>query len=95
MNGPKDIEVSFGGTALFTCQVSGDPRPEVSWMKNSNEILSSDQKYHILDDGSLKIDSPDETDLGTFECKAKNPLGEATSNEAHMYLQEPAFLVGN
>ncbi|XP_077302328.1 peroxidasin [Arctopsyche grandis] len=92
-NGPKDVEVSFGGTALFTCQVSGDPTPEILWMKNSNEIPFSDPKYQILEDGSLKIDNSDESDLGVFECMAKNPLGEVKSNEARIHMQEPAYSI--
>lgn len=28
---PQDVEVELGGTAEFTCEVSGKPKPEVVW----------------------------------------------------------------
>ncbi|CAL4068752.1 unnamed protein product, partial [Meganyctiphanes norvegica] len=84
--GPVDVDVSFGGTAYFTCKVEGDPDPEVVWLQN-NEILSSDEnsRYSLLDDGNtLMIENTQGEDIGYYECMAKNPMGEAHSEKAKM-----------
>ena len=31
---PRDVQVSFGNTAYFTCRAEGDPRPEIVWLRN-------------------------------------------------------------
>ncbi|KAL1130925.1 hypothetical protein AAG570_012166 [Ranatra chinensis] len=79
---PHDVEVSFGGTAVFTCRVDGDPQPKVIWMLNSNEIDVSDPKYSLRPDGSLVIAPMTDTDVGVYECMAKSPYGEIKSRGA-------------
>lgn len=47
MEGPRDVEVTFGGSAVFTCRASGDPKPKIVWMKDSNEIpLDNNPRCH-------------------------------------------------
>lgn len=31
---PRDVEVSFGNTAYFSCRAEGDPQPEIVWFRN-------------------------------------------------------------
>lgn len=31
---PNDIDVSFGGTAHFSCKADGDPKPDIVWLHN-------------------------------------------------------------
>ncbi|XP_058835456.1 peroxidasin isoform X2 [Topomyia yanbarensis] len=81
---PKDIEISDGQTAVFTCKAVGDPRPEIVWMLNTNEIHSDDTRINVLPDGSLRIDEVTATDAGRYECMAKNNMGEVQSRPARM-----------
>ncbi|XP_062542992.1 peroxidasin [Armigeres subalbatus] len=81
---PKDIEISFGQTAVFSCKAIGDPRPEIVWMLNTNEIQSDDTRINVLPDGSLRIDEVAATDAGHYECMAKNNMGEVQSRQAQM-----------
>lgn len=37
------------------------------------------EKYNVLDDGTLMIKNPEKADQGVYECVAKNDLGEAKS----------------
>ncbi|XP_058461280.1 peroxidasin isoform X2 [Malaya genurostris] len=84
VNEPKDIEISYGQTAVFTCKAVGDPRPEIVWMLNTNEIHSDDTRINVLPDGSLRIDEVTATDAGHYECMAKNNMGEVQSRPARM-----------
>ncbi|EEB18896.1 Thyroid peroxidase precursor, putative [Pediculus humanus corporis] len=81
---PRDVEVSFGGSASFHCKVDGDPAPEVIWLRNSNEINANDGRHSILKDGTLMIESTLDEDLGTYECVAKSPLGQIKSKQVRM-----------
>jgi peroxidase len=85
---PKDVEISFGGTAVFVCRAQGDPQPEIKWMLNSNEIPMTDDRFTILPDGSLRIDRTTANDIGHYECMAKNEMGETVSRPARMILYE-------
>ncbi|KAK4877721.1 hypothetical protein RN001_010227 [Aquatica leii] len=84
LKGPQDVEVSWGGTALFTCRVEGNPT--VVWMKNNEEIPPSD-RYQIMEDGSLIIKNSQESDGGIYECMIKSNDGEAKSRPARMVVR--------
>lgn len=85
---PNDVELTLGGTAVFTCRVSGDPTPEITWMLNSNEIHIDYSRVNILPDGSLRVDKASESDIGQYECMAKNDMGEVKSKSAKMIVHE-------
>lgn len=89
MQGPNDVEIYWGGTAVFTCAATGDPQPSIFWMRN-NEIIDINQnKYKIIDNGSLLIENIEESDRGYYECMAKNSDGEVKSRPARMILKRP------
>lgn len=95
---PNDVEVTFGSTAYFTCRAEGDPQPEITWYRNSEEIKSNvvneKGRYSILDDGTLMIENAQDADKGVYECVARNQLGEAKAKAVELrYLndqQQPA-----
>ncbi|XP_054710141.1 peroxidasin-like [Uloborus diversus] len=83
---PNDVDVSFGGTAYFSCKADGDPKPDIVWLHNSNEILpEQEERYSILSDGTLMITETQDLDAGVYECMAKNPAGEIKSRPAKMH----------
>lgn len=84
MKGPEDVDVSWGGTAIFHCRVEGDPEPSVVWMRNDQEIPIDGAKYKLMDDGTLMVQNTQVTDNGYYECMAKNIDGETKSRPARM-----------
>ncbi|XP_050471052.1 peroxidasin homolog isoform X1 [Bombus huntii] len=82
MNGPQDVEVRLGGTISFTCEVIGDPIPEIKWMRDSNEVSADGNRYVIEDDGTLIISDVTEQDTGEYECMAKSEMGFTKSRKA-------------
>ncbi|XP_071446700.1 peroxidasin homolog [Hetaerina americana] len=89
LQGPNDIEVSFGGTAYFTCKAEGDPEPDIVWMRNSNELSLADPRYSALTDGTLMIENAALEDVGVYECMAKSAAGEVKSRSARMKYIQP------
>jgi peroxidase len=63
---PNDLEVVFGTSAVFRCSAEGDPTPEIKWMRDSNEIDSSDSRFRVSSDGTLQIERIDARDQGRF-----------------------------
>ena len=96
MEGPEDVEVQLGETAMFRCRVAGDPQPSVKWMRDSNEVpIDSDDRYAVRDDGSLVISDVTENDAGDYECVAHNDMGETKSRSARtlvVTLSTPRFI---
>lgn len=88
--GPQDIEISWGGTAVFTCKVQ-DPSASVIWMRDDKEVVPDDHKYKVTDDGSLMIQNTDDADGGYYECIAKNVDGEVKSRPARMTVLKPEY----
>ncbi|XP_075525706.1 neuroglian-like [Dermacentor variabilis] len=56
--------------ATMRCRVSKNPRPEVKWMKESQEVTGD--RYRILDSGDLQIDGLRFTDQGEYTCYASH-----------------------
>lgn len=82
MEGPEDVEVALGETAVFRCRVTGEPNPTVKWMRDSNEIPMDSDHYTMHSDGSLIISYVKEDDAGEYECIAHNEMGEMRSRSA-------------
>lgn len=85
---PQDVQVSWGGTAVFTCRVEGNP--SVIWMRNHVE-LPADDRYHIMADGSLMIQNSQDSDVGYYECMVKTSEGESKSRPARMVVLNPVL----
>lgn len=90
MEGPQDVEVSWGGTVIFKCRVdSSEIKPQIIWMRDSLKLPDKGDRYAIMEDGSLKIVNSQDTDIGQYECMAITPEGEIKSRPARMIVTKP------
>ncbi|XP_019468810.1 peroxidasin homolog isoform X2 [Meleagris gallopavo] len=89
---PQDVDVTSGNTVYFTCRAEGNPKPEIIWLRNNNElIMKEDSRLNLLDDGTLMIQNTQETDQGIYQCMAKNVAGEVKTQEVTLrYFGSPA-----
>ena len=79
-------EIVVGGTITITCEVSGQPRPDITWFLNEEELSDS------MNNGNLRIVAPSGspgTSLvevtgatvelsGTYRCVATNLASSAS-----------------
>jgi Immunoglobulin I-set domain len=72
---PGDIVVTQGRSIRLPCEVSGDPRPQITWTKNGVRLSEVDPHYFISESGSLEIFSADPQDTATYSCTAINVAG--------------------
>ncbi|XP_066442244.1 peroxidasin homolog [Eleutherodactylus coqui] len=80
---PKDADVILGNTVYFICRAEGNPKPNIVWLHNKNEIDTSyDGRLNLLHDGTLMIQNTQESDKGIYQCAAKNIAGEVRTQEA-------------
>ncbi|XP_076650032.1 peroxidasin [Halictus rubicundus] len=82
MSGPEDVEVRLGGTITFSCDVIGDPTPEIKWMRDSYEVPIDGDRCVMKDDGTLVISDVTDQDTGEYECVAKSEMGLTKSRKA-------------
>ncbi|PKU45032.1 hypothetical protein llap_4663 [Limosa lapponica baueri] len=89
---PQDVDVTSGNTVYFTCRAEGNPKPEIIWLRNNNELsMKEDSRLNLLDDGTLMIQNTQETDQGIYQCMAKNVAGEVKTQEVTLrYFESPA-----
>lgn len=76
--------------AFFHCSVKNPSTMFVTWFKDSRPLI----EYHDLasrstmgPDGSLMISPTLMTDLGEYECKIRNSLGEEENAKAFLNVQ--------
>lgn len=76
-----------GNDATLDCQIEASPKPVNIWRNENGDVLISSSKYQILEkidsydiQLSLRIRNVESKDFGTYNCSAKNILGESESS---------------
>ncbi|XP_061680652.1 protein tyrosine phosphatase receptor type Fa isoform X8 [Syngnathoides biaculeatus] len=87
--GPQLKVVERTRTATMLCAASGDPDPEIFWLKDflPVDIESSNGRIKQLRSGALQIENSDESDQGKYECVAVNSAGTRYSAPANLYVR--------
>ena len=77
----NDLKIRDGDTLTLTCQVTGDPEPQITWSKNDKKISSSeiiDLKYKN-GIATLIINEVFPEDEGLYVCTATNSIGSTST----------------
>uniref|UniRef100_A0A3Q3VPF1 Myomesin-1 n=1 Tax=Mola mola TaxID=94237 RepID=A0A3Q3VPF1_MOLML len=75
---PDVVTIQEGKALNLTCNISGDPVPEVTWLKNDREIMSDDHcilKFASGKFASFIITSVNTSDTGKYSILVKNKYG--------------------
>uniref|UniRef100_A0A671FYC7 Obscurin n=1 Tax=Rhinolophus ferrumequinum TaxID=59479 RepID=A0A671FYC7_RHIFE len=99
---PKAFVVSVGKDATLSCQIVGNPTPQVSWEKD-RQLVEAGARFRLAQDGDLyRLTILDLAlgDSGQYVCRARNAIGEAfaavglqVNAEAACAEQAPHFLL--
>uniref|UniRef100_A0A915KCF1 Ig-like domain-containing protein n=1 Tax=Romanomermis culicivorax TaxID=13658 RepID=A0A915KCF1_ROMCU len=96
----QSVHVPEGEDVALTCQISGQPTPDVIWYKGNVPIKKDDQKYTITSDENglcvCRISNISPSDSASYTCKLVNPAGSVESSaeltvEAKIVVQPPEF----
>lgn len=79
---PATAQFIEGGDAVFECQVSGNPMPNVVWTRRG-AIIKNDDRHTVTYNPStgqsiLSIKNLTMDDDGEYNCTASNTAGEAS-----------------
>ncbi|MGH0188615.1 UNVERIFIED_CONTAM: hypothetical protein FKN15_030844 [Acipenser sinensis] len=77
---PDVVAIMEDKSLCLTCFTSGDPSPEVFWLKNDREIVTGDQ-YNITKDNvgsTITINTVTTEDSGKYSVFARNKHGSET-----------------
>ena len=71
---PQDTVIAIGGAGILNCLSPPSlPPAQISWTKNFAQ-LSNDQRFMVLQNGSLAISGAVLEDQGVYYCTATNAL---------------------
>ena len=66
---PQNATAYMGDVVMFACKIGGIPRPSITWLKDSHEILAASANFVVHEeDGVLEIRSVQFTDFGRYRC---------------------------
>ncbi|KAM3860464.1 myomesin-1 [Diretmus argenteus] len=75
---PDVVTIQEGKALNLTCNISGDPVPEVTWLKNDREMVSDDHYILKFESGkfaSFTITTVQSSDSGKYSILVKNKYG--------------------
>lgn len=75
--------VSIAQALNLTCNISGDPVPEVTWLKNEREMVSDDHYILKFESGkfaSFTITGVNTSDSGKYSILVKNKYGTESAD---------------
>ncbi|XP_032360217.1 M-protein, striated muscle isoform X8 [Etheostoma spectabile] len=91
---PDVVTIQEGKALNLTCNISGDPVPEVTWLKNDKEITSDDHcilKFSSGKFASFTITGVNMSDSGKYSILVKNKYGtESGDFTVSVFLPEEA-----
>jgi len=86
----SNITTNENEDAIYTCEATGEPVPDISWYFNGVMInVSDNSSKYMIKSRSLNITTTENTltvynltsfDMGTYSCNAINVIGNDSSN---------------
>ncbi|XP_069886149.1 myosin light chain kinase, smooth muscle isoform X4 [Dipodomys merriami] len=91
---PQSQEVTEGQVVKFRCEVSGIPKPEVTWFLEGIPVRSQASILEIYEDGGshyLCLLRARARDTGRYSCTASNSQGQASCSWT-LLVERPAIM---
>nr|XP_055175129.1 hemicentin-1 isoform X2 [Nyctereutes procyonoides] len=87
----EDVKVKEKQSVTLTCEVTGNPVPEITWHKDG-QLLQEDDTHHIMSGGHfLKITSAQVSHTGRYACLASNTAGDKSKSFSLNVLVSPTI----
>ncbi|XP_039213555.1 hemicentin-1 isoform X2 [Crotalus tigris] len=88
----EDVKVKEGHGITLTCEVTGNPIPEITWLKDGQTFLQDDG-YQLMSSGRfLQITNALVADTGRYTCVASNTAGDKRKSFSVNVLVSPSIV---
>ncbi|ETE68709.1 Hemicentin-1, partial [Ophiophagus hannah] len=88
----EDVKVKEGHGITLTCEVTGNPIPEITWLKDGQTFLQDDG-YQLMSSGRfLQITNSQVADTGRYTCVASNTAGDKRKSFSVNVLVSPSIV---
>ncbi|KAK3506808.1 hypothetical protein QTP70_028372 [Hemibagrus guttatus] len=78
--GIQDVRVKDGQNITLTCEVTGNPVPEITWLKDG-QAVSGEERLQVMSHGRfLHITDAQVVDTGRYSCLASNSAGDRSAH---------------
>lgn len=77
------LEAVVGSDIVMPCMATGNPKPEIFWLKGNLDVSVFGRRFQVLADGSLTIAQVQEVDEDQYTCVANNAISRRS---------QPAYL---
>ncbi|XP_010851375.1 PREDICTED: hemicentin-1 isoform X2 [Bison bison bison] len=85
----EDVKVKEKQSVTLTCEVTGNPVPEITWHKDG-QLLKEDDTHHLMSDGRfLQIVNAQVSHTGRYTCLASNTAGDKSKSFSLNVLVSP------
>ncbi|XP_026287667.1 netrin receptor DCC isoform X2 [Frankliniella occidentalis] len=91
---PRSTEVMAGKNVTLDCAANGNPRPEISWLKDgiTIDMAHLDSRFRKVGTGSLQVLNVEESDAGDYQCRAENREDSVDASATLEVLVPPRFI---
>ncbi|KAF0313218.1 Neogenin [Amphibalanus amphitrite] len=92
---PADTEALRGDNVTLECAANGNPRPQVTWLKDGNTINMSylDRRFFRVGVSSLQIVDVREEDSGSYQCRIYNSADSDDASARLIVKAPPEFVL--
>ncbi|XP_042661906.1 hemicentin-1 isoform X1 [Tyto alba] len=88
----EDVKVKEKHRVTLTCEVIGNPVPQITWIKDG-QSLTEDEDHKFLSSGRfLQITNAQVTDTGRYTCIASNTAGDKSKSYSLNVLVSPTIV---
>ncbi|XP_063154493.1 hemicentin-1 [Candoia aspera] len=88
----EDVKVKEGHSIMLTCEVTGNPIPEITWLKDGQTFLEDDGHQLMSNGRFLQITNAQVADTGRYTCVASNKAGDKSKSFSVNVLVSPSIV---
>ncbi|KAL9846109.1 hemicentin-1 isoform 2-T2 [Geothlypis trichas] len=91
-NALEDVKVKEKHGVTLTCEVTGNPVPQVTWLKDGQALAEAGDPRIVSSGRSLQISEAQLLDTGRYTCVASNAAGDRSKTYSLNVLVAPSIV---
>ncbi|XP_062437683.1 hemicentin-1 [Rhea pennata] len=88
----EDVKVKEKHSVTLTCEVIGNPVPQITWIKDGQPVPEDDDHNFLSSGRFLQITNAQVTDTGRYTCVASNAAGDKSKSYSLNVLVSPTIV---